>query len=91
MDTLKQAAKCFEDALRASNGKNIMALMGKARVHYSMGKFADALKTYQIILERAPDVIDPDPRIGIGCCFWQLGYKDDAQIAWQRALELVQH
>ncbi|OCK78598.1 hypothetical protein K432DRAFT_406325 [Lepidopterella palustris CBS 459.81] len=88
MDTLKQAAKCFEDALRSSGGKNIMAMMGKARVHYSMGKFPEALKAYQSVLERAPDIIDPDPRIGIGCCFWQLGHKDDAQIAWQRALEL---
>ncbi|KAF1851049.1 protein prenylyltransferase [Cucurbitaria berberidis CBS 394.84] len=88
METLKQAAKCFEDALRASGGKNLMAKMGKARVHYSMGKWADALKTYQNVLESSPDLIDPDPRIGIGCCFWQLGFKDDAAAAWQRSLEL---
>ncbi|KAF1837901.1 tetratricopeptide repeat protein 1 [Decorospora gaudefroyi] len=88
METLKQAAKCFEDALRASGGRNLMAKMGKARVHYSMGKWADALKAYQNILESSPDLIDPDPRIGIGCCFWQLGHKDEAANAWQRALDL---
>ncbi|KAF2181843.1 protein prenylyltransferase [Zopfia rhizophila CBS 207.26] len=88
MDTLKQAAKCFEDALRTSGGKNLMALMGKARVNYSMGKYAEALKAYQTTLERSPDLIDPDPRIGIGCCYWQLGFKDDASQAWQRSLEL---
>ncbi|KAJ6281920.1 hypothetical protein J3E71DRAFT_198274 [Bipolaris maydis] len=88
METLKQAAKCFEDALRASGGRNLMAKMGKARVNYSMGKWADALKAYQNILETSPDLIDPDPRIGIGCCFWQLGYKDEAANAWQRSLEL---
>ncbi|KAF1942074.1 hypothetical protein EJ02DRAFT_183295 [Clathrospora elynae] len=88
METLKQAAKCFEDALRASGGRNLMAKMGKARVHYSMGKWADALKGYQNILESSPDLIDPDPRIGIGCCFWQLGFKDDAASAWQRSLDL---
>ncbi|CAN9221305.1 unnamed protein product [Alternaria alternata] len=88
METLKQAAKCFEDALRASNGRNLMAKMGKARVHYSMGKWADALKGYQNILESSPDLLDPDPRIGIGCCFWQLGHKDEAANAWQRSLEL---
>lgn len=88
MDTLKQAAKCFEDALRASGGKNLMAKMGKARVSYSMGKWADALKGYQNVLESSPGLIDPDPRIGIGCCFWQLGFKDDAASAWQRSLDL---
>jgi len=88
METLKQAAKCFEDALRASGGRNLMAMMGKARVHYSLGKWADALKGYQNILESSPDLLDPDPRIGIGCCFWQLGFKDDAAGAWQRSLEL---
>lgn len=88
MDTLKQAAKCFEDALRASAGKNLMAKMGKARVSYSMGKYPEALKGYQNILESSPGLVDPDPRIGIGCCFWQLGFKDDAASAWQRSLDL---
>ena len=88
METLKQAAKCFEDALRASSGRNLMAKMGKARVHYSMGKWAEALKVYQNILESSPDLLDPDPRIGIGCCFWQLGFKDEAAGAWQRSLDL---
>jgi RNA polymerase-associated protein CTR9 len=87
-ETLKQAAKCFDDALRASGGKNLMAKMGKARVSYSMGKWAEALKGYQNVLESSPDLIDPDPRIGIGCCFWQLGFKDDAASAWQRSLDL---
>jgi RNA polymerase-associated protein CTR9 len=88
METLKQAAKCFEDALRASHGRNLMAKMGKARVNYSMGKYADALKGYQNVLESSPDLKDPDPRIGIGCCFWHLGFKDDAAGAWQRSLDL---
>lgn len=87
-DTLKQAAKCFEDALRTSGGKNLMAKMGKARVSYSLGKYAEALKAYQNVLESSPGLIDPDPRIGIGCCFWQLGFKDDAASAWQRSLDL---
>jgi RNA polymerase-associated protein CTR9 len=87
-ETLKQAAKCFEDALRASGGRNLMAKMGKARVSYSMGKWAEALKGYQNVLESSPDLVDPDPRIGIGCCFWQLGFKDDAAGAWQRSLDL---
>ncbi|KAH7386905.1 hypothetical protein DE146DRAFT_768654 [Phaeosphaeria sp. MPI-PUGE-AT-0046c] len=87
-ETLKSAAKCFDDALRASGGRNLMAKMGKARVSYSMGRWAEALKGYQNVLESSPDLLDPDPRIGIGCCFWQLGFKDDAAGAWQRSLDL---
>lgn len=65
-----------------------MAIMGKAKALFSLGKTGDALLNYQNALEQAPDTHDPDPRIGIGCCFWQLGYKDDAHMAWQRALEV---
>jgi RNA polymerase-associated protein CTR9 len=88
MDTLKQAMKCFDDALRNSHNKNLLARMGKARCSYSMNKYAEALKGYQSVLESSPGLIDPDPRIGIGCCYWQLGFKDDAASAWQRSLEL---
>lgn len=88
VETLRQALKCFEDALRASGGRNVMATMGKARVQYSLGKYADAMRAYQEVLERAPELTDPDPRIGIGCCLWQLGHKEEAQYAWSRSLEL---
>lgn len=37
-----------------------------------------------------PDM-QPDPRIGIGQCFWNLKMKSDARAAWERALELVRH
>lgn len=66
----------------------MFAVLGRSRALYSLGKYADALAGYQKVLENAPEMSDPDPRIGIGCCFWALGYKDDAQYAWQRALEL---
>lgn len=65
-----------------------MAVMGKARALYSLRRYADALLNYQDALTRAPGLSDPDPRIGIGCCLWQLGHKDDAQTAWKRALEV---
>ncbi|KAF2755893.1 protein prenylyltransferase [Pseudovirgaria hyperparasitica] len=88
VDTLRQAAKCFEDAIRSSSGKNVMALLGKARVQFALGKPGEALELYQMVLSRSPELIDPDPRIGIGCCFWELGHKDDAKGAWTRALDL---
>lgn len=87
-ETLKQAAKCFDDAYRVSNGKNLMALMGKAKTQYAAGSYASALQSYQQALERAPDMVDPDPRIGIGCCLWMLGHKENARAAWQRSLDL---
>ncbi|KAM3076138.1 protein required for normal CLN1 and CLN2 G1 cyclin expression [Clarireedia jacksonii] len=85
---LRGAQKSFEDAIKASHGKNMMAVMGKARASYSLGKYAEALDGYQDVLRSMPDMVDPDPRIGIGCCFWQLGYKEDAKAAWERALEI---
>ncbi|KAF1985898.1 TPR-like protein [Aulographum hederae CBS 113979] len=87
-DVLIQGLKSFEDALRASANKNMMAMMGKARVQFALGKYPDALQTYQHVLERAPDIVDPDPRVGIGCCLWQLDHKDAAHSAWERAIEV---
>ncbi|KAI9166865.1 Tetratricopeptide repeat protein 1 [Paramyrothecium foliicola] len=87
-ELLKTAIKSFDDALRVSQGKNMLALMGKARAFFSMRKYSDALVTYQDVLQKMPDLVDPDPRIGIGCCFWQLGFKDDAKYAWERCLEI---
>lgn len=87
-ELLKTAVKSFDDALRVSQGKNMLALMGKARAHFSMHKYPDALAIYQDVLQKMPDLVDPDPRIGIGCCFWQLGFKEDAKVAWERSLEI---
>ncbi|KAJ8106982.1 hypothetical protein ONZ43_g6880 [Nemania bipapillata] len=87
-DLLKGALKSFEQASKVSQGKNMLALMGKARALYGLSNYKDALTTYQDILLKTPDLVDPDPRIGIGCCLWQLGYKDDAKQAWVRSLEL---
>jgi RNA polymerase-associated protein CTR9 len=85
---LKQALKSFEDALRASDGRNMMAMLGKARVLYMQARYQQALESYQRVLSRMPQMIDPDPRIGIGCCLWQLGLHDRASKAWQRSLQL---
>lgn len=87
-DLLKNAVKSFDDALRVSQGKNMLALMGKARALFSMQKYPESLALYQDVLQKMPDLVDPDPRIGIACCFWQLGFKEDAKIAWERSLEI---
>ncbi|KAL2270438.1 hypothetical protein VTJ83DRAFT_2622 [Remersonia thermophila] len=88
VEQLRTALKSFEEALRVSQGKNMLALMGKARALYSLGRYPEALAAYQEVLQKMPDLVDPDPRLGIGCCFWQLGFKDDAKAAWERCLEI---
>jgi RNA polymerase-associated protein CTR9 len=88
-ESLRQALKCFDDALRSSGRRNMMAILGKARVQYLQGKFADSLQSYQEVLSKIPSLRDPDPRIGIGCCLWQLGFRDKARAAWERSLGLV--
>ena len=88
MESLKQAQKCFEDSAKVSSGRNMMAVMGMARALFSMGRYAEALGKYQEVLLKMPHFSDPDPRIGIGCCLWQLGYKDEAKEAWERAIEI---
>ncbi|KAJ2904599.1 Tetratricopeptide repeat protein 1 [Zalerion maritima] len=90
LDLLKQAIGAFESALKPSGGNNVLAIMGKAKANFSLGKYPEALSGYQDVLRRKPSMTDPDPRIGIGCCFWQLGFKEDASTAWKRSLELNQ-
>ena len=87
--TLRDAVKSFEDASRVSGGRNMMAVLGRARAQFSLGKYADALDGYQEVLSKMPHLTDPDPRIGIGCCLWQLGFREEAREAWDRALEMV--
>ncbi|KAH7041104.1 tetratricopeptide [Microdochium trichocladiopsis] len=88
VELLRNAIKAFDQASKVSQGKNMLALLGKARAMFSLGQHREALVAYQDVLRRMPDLVDPDPRIGIGCCFWQLGYKDDARMAWERSLEI---
>ncbi|KAH7360106.1 putative RNA polymerase II transcription elongation factor [Rhexocercosporidium sp. MPI-PUGE-AT-0058] len=87
-DLLNAALKSFEDANRASRGKNMLAVMGKSRVLFSLGKYAEALAGYQEVLAKMPGFVDPDPRVGIGYCLWKLGFKEDAKVAWERSLEI---
>lgn len=84
---LDQAMKIFDDAIRSSRGGNMLATMGKGRVLYGRKRYDKALECYQEVLLKRPDM-DPDPRIGIGMCFWSLGFKDDARMAWERSLEI---
>lgn len=87
-DALNQALKSFEEAAKFSDQRNLLALMGQARSLYLLKKYSPALATYQKVMAKMPDLTDPDPRIGIGACMWQLGHRDNARSAWERALRL---
>lgn len=87
-DALSQALKCFDEAVRLSSGRNWLAQFGRARSLYLLRRYKESLKTYQEILGKMPDLLDPDPRIGIGACMWQMGYHDSAKTAWERAVQL---
>lgn len=87
---LDDAARLFDQAAKhaeATSGGNLFAMLGKARVAYARKSFRGALKLYQQVLSHRPDM-SPDPRIGIGLCFWRLGMKLDARAAWERSLSL---
>ncbi|KAJ5910984.1 uncharacterized protein N7473_000287 [Penicillium subrubescens] len=88
VESLRQALKCFEESSKAFGGRNIMAILGRARALYMLGRYADAMADYQKVLMQVPNLTDPDPRIGLGCCLWQLGFKDQAKVAWERSLAL---
>ncbi|CCJ28920.1 unnamed protein product, partial [Pneumocystis jirovecii] len=83
---MDQAGKYFDSVLKTDRN-NLFAMLGKARILFSHKNYTGALKLYQTILSSKPDFI-PDPRIGIGLCFWELNMKQDAKAAWERSLEL---
>lgn len=86
--TLNHALKSFDESIKAFHGRNVLAIMGRARTLYLLGRFSESLTSYQKVLTMMPHMIDPDPRIGIGCCLWHLDFKEQARAAWERALDL---
>ena len=66
---------------------NCMFLFLRAKLLYHKKNYKSSLKTFQELLVINP-VIKPDPRIGIGMCFWQLKDYKMAIKAWNRAAQL---
>ncbi|KAH8107706.1 hypothetical protein BXZ70DRAFT_1013744 [Cristinia sonorae] len=83
----------MDDALRSFDGvlankpTNVVALLGKARILYTRRQYAQSLRLFQEVLRLSPHC-KPDPRIGIGLCFWALDHKAQAKAAWERSLEV---
>ncbi|CCD26148.2 Ctr9p NDAI_0G03710 [Naumovozyma dairenensis CBS 421] len=66
---------------------NCMFLLLRAKLLFRKKNFMASLKLFQELLVNNP-VLKPDPRIGIGACFWQLKDYKMAINAWERSLEL---
>ncbi|KAL7417075.1 hypothetical protein BDY24DRAFT_357824 [Mrakia frigida] len=81
-----QALKFFE-AVLTREPNNLVALMGKGRILYTQRDPLSALRLFQRILQLNPQSL-PNPRIGIGLCFWVLNSKEKAKAAWKRSLSL---
>lgn len=76
------------DRLLKDNQNNTYAILGKAQITLSKtANYSNALKLYQQVLVLNP-ALKPDPRIGVGLCFWFLKDRPMALAAWRRAAEL---
>ena len=67
--------------------KNVFFILMKAKLLYQKGNYFGALKLFQELIILNPLLI-PDPRIGCGLCYWQLGDFEMAINSWERVLEL---
>lgn len=62
----------------------------QARLQLHKRQFALALSSFQKVLRSAPRSL-PDPRIGIGLCYWHLGDRNTAEKAWRRSMKVVSY
>ncbi|TFK85810.1 RNA polymerase II-associated protein [Polyporus arcularius HHB13444] len=75
------------DTILMEKPTNIPALLGKAKLAYARRQYPQALKLFQRVLQLNPNTL-PDPRIGIGLCFWSMDHKAKAKAAWERSVEV---
>ena len=86
-DEVEPALRIYDELLKA-DANDCWALLGRAQVILrKTSNYASALKIYQQVLVINP-AMKPDPRIGVGICFWFLKDRAMAIRAWNRAVEL---
>lgn len=66
---------------------NVMFLLLRAKLLYQKKNYTGCLRLFQELLVLNP-MLQPDPRIGIGMCFWQLKDYKMAITSWKRSLEV---
>ncbi|AMD21083.1 HEL198Cp [Eremothecium sinecaudum] len=66
---------------------NVLFLLMRAKLLYQKKNYSLALRVFQELLVLDP-TLQPDPRVGIGLCFWQLKDPGMAIRSWKRALQM---
>lgn len=86
-DQADQALVIFDRLLKIDSN-SCFAILGKAHIILNKTKnYSNALKLFQQVLLLNP-LMTPDPRIGVGLCFWFLKDEKMAIKAWNRALQV---
>jgi tetratricopeptide (TPR) repeat protein len=78
------AIQCFEDLLRAQSDLPIHGNLAKAL--RKKGRYKEAIEQYEKLLAKDPDNIDG--HFDLGVVYHDLGEKDDARIAFRKAVQL---
>lgn len=86
---LDKESRLFDSLLR-KHPDNCYALLGKAKIFFYRESYPGALKLFQKVLMLNPLLL-PDPRIGIGMCYWFLDRKDLASRAWHNSVLVHRH
>ncbi|CAI8509909.1 unnamed protein product [Hanseniaspora opuntiae] len=88
LETLQLFTKAItSNSNQQQSSKNVFFSLMKAKLLYQKKNYLGSLKIFQELIIMNP-VLIPDPRIGCGLCYWQLGDFEMALNAWERSLEL---
>ncbi|KAF9285833.1 protein required for normal CLN1 and CLN2 G1 cyclin expression [Mortierella alpina] len=88
-NSLDDAHRHFKQVL-GENPRSIPALLGMARIHFVRENYSQALSLYRNVLKMLPEC-HPNPRLGLGLCFYKLGMVEQAQLAFERCIEVNAH
>ena len=86
-NSLDDAHRHFKQVL-GENPRSIPALLGMARIHFVRENYSQALSLYRNVLKMLPEC-NPNPRLGLGLCFYKLGMLEQAQLAFERCIEVA--
>lgn len=86
-DIFIKSTQAEERRLGRPSRTNCMFLLTRAKLLYQKKSYTASLHAFQELLVLNP-MFKPDPRIGVGLCFWKLKDTKMAIQAWERATEL---
>lgn len=81
------AEKHFTFILETINNRFIPAIVGKGLLAFGRKEYTTALQHFRQALQLDP-YSSANVRVGIGHCFWKLGQREKAGLAYKRAVHL---